>query len=65
GSTARYSSHSTIRLTLGRLSSQASKLQSGSARRRNPRFDAGMGEQTLFKNAVREVASQRPRKPGG
>jgi hypothetical protein len=29
-----------------------------------PSLDAGMGEQTLFKNGVREVASQRPRKPG-
>ena len=29
-----------------------------------PALDAGMGKQTLFKNAVREVASQRPRKPG-
>ena len=29
-----------------------------------PALDAGMGEQTLFKNGVREVASQRPRKPG-
>ncbi len=30
-----------------------------------PALDAGMGEQTLFKNGVRQVASQRPRKPGG
>jgi hypothetical protein len=29
-----------------------------------PALDAGMGKQTLFKNGVREVASQRPRKPG-
>jgi len=29
-----------------------------------PALDAGIGEQTLFKNGVREVASQRPREPG-
>ena len=30
-----------------------------------PALDAGMSEQTLFKNGVRQVANQRPRKPGG
>jgi hypothetical protein len=58
-----HTSHSTIKLTPGRLSSQTSSPQAGSTRRRMPRGAPLRGKKPSLQHRVGQLTRQRPNQP--